>query len=315
MPRKRKNAPTKRRESSGDRWKRQRAAKARDRALGIDPNDPYHLRIDLDSLEFACLFTVVGGQAPIGPGSIRAIDMHGKEPGKAVAPNLLQIGRDKAAELMARAIDAEQIRQIREDQREEKKQSQVQAIMAATERDAFGWRRQDVPDQKLRSVLCGSNAGKDPTRESQSLVICYKENGRYIVAEETWDGSWSEPNDTGHRERIGVELAPLPVSFHDESEAQTAVVFAAKIGELDRFADRLDPAWVGRFAARTAEWDRAGDDMKARYPRRKPEVQNRKPDEIDFLLDDVRADLGLQTKIAPPKPKGRRVRIETQTHG
>lgn len=265
MPRKRKNAPTKRRESSGNRWKRQRAAKARDRALGIDPNDPYHFRIDLDSMEFACLFTVIGGRAPIGPGSIRAINMHGQEAGKAVAPNLLQIGRDKAAELMARAIDAEQIRQVREDQREEKKQNQVQAIMAATDRDLLGWRRQEVPDQKLRSVLCGSNAGKDPTRESQSLVICYKEDGRYRVAEETWDGSWSDADADGHRERVGVSLDSLPISFHDEKEAQGSVIFHAKAGGLERFEDRRDDTHRKRIAARLRSWESHGTDMKQTY--------------------------------------------------
>ena len=68
-------------------------------------------------MEYACLFTIVGGREVIGPGIVRAFDMHGRKPGKAVTPNLLQIGRDKAGKLMAQAVDAAAIRQIREDLR------------------------------------------------------------------------------------------------------------------------------------------------------------------------------------------------------
>jgi len=120
MPRKRKT-----RESSGNRWKRNRASVARYRSLGVDPRNPNHQRIEIDSMEYACLFTIVGGREVIGPGIVRAFDMHGRKPGKAVTPNLLQIGRDKAGKLMAQAVDAAAIRQIREDLREEKKQTQV----------------------------------------------------------------------------------------------------------------------------------------------------------------------------------------------
>ncbi|KKK72102.1 hypothetical protein LCGC14_2907250, partial [marine sediment metagenome] len=158
-------------------------------------------------MEYACLFTVIGGRTLIGPGIVRAFDRHGQKPGEAVAPNMLQIGRDKASKLMARARDAEAIRQIREDLREERKQTQVNRLMSAAGRDAFGWYRQDVPDQKLRSVLCGSNNGKDPSRESDSLVVCFKAgDGRYYVAEETWDGSWSAEDRDGHRDRVGVDV-------------------------------------------------------------------------------------------------------------
>lgn len=266
MPRKRKNGGKTRRESSGNRWKRNRAAKARYRMLGIDPRNPNHQRIEIDSMEFACLFTVIGGRDPIGPGIVRAFDMHGRRPGKAVAPNILQIGRDKASKLMAKARDAEAIRQIREDQREERKQLQVNRLMAAIDRDAFGWYRQEVPDQKLRSVLAGSNNGKDPTRESDNLVVCFKgDDGRYHVAEETWDGSWSNADEHGHRERVGVNLDSLDITFHDEHEAQRALVFAAKAGELERFADREDASHFHRIAARLRAWEHQGQDRKQIY--------------------------------------------------
>ena len=265
MPRKHKGGKN-RRESSGKRWKRNRAAQARYRALGTDPRNPNHQRIELDSMEFACLFTVIGGRDPIGPGIVRAFDAHGQKPGQAVAPNLLQIGRDKASKLMARARDAAAIRQIREDQREEGKQMQVNRLMAAVDRDAFGWYRQEVPDQKLRSVLCGSNNGKDPTRESDSLVVCFKaDDGRYHIAEETWDGSWSAPDADGYRERVGVNLDSLPITFHDEHEAQRALIFAAKAGELERFADREDATHMHRIAARLRVWEHQGQDRKQIY--------------------------------------------------
>ena len=214
-------------------------------------------------MEFACLFTIEGGRDPIGPGIVRAFDAHGQKAGKAVAPNILQLGRDKASKLMRQAEDAALIRQIREDLREERKQTQVNRLLSASERDAFGWYRQEVPDQKLRSVLCGSNRGKDPTRESDKLVVCFKaDDGRYHVAEESWDGSWSAPDADGHRERVGVDLDPLPFTFHDEHEAQRAIVFAAKAGELERFADREDATHLHRIADRLQVWERDGNDMK-----------------------------------------------------
>lgn len=266
MPRKRKDAGKPRRESSGKRWKRNRASMARYRALGVDPSDPNHQRIEIDSMEFACLFTIVGGREPIGPGIVRVFDMHGQRPGKAVSPNLLQIGRDKASKLMAQAQDAAAIREIREDQREEKKQMQVNRLVSASDRDSFGWYRQEVPDQKLRSVLCGSNNGKDPTRESDSLVICYKsDDGRYHIAEEQWDGSWSGDKGEGYREREGVSLDELPFSFHDEHEAQRAIVFAAKAGELERFSDREDATHMHRIADRLRAWEHQGKDRKEIY--------------------------------------------------
>lgn len=265
MPRKRKKSGKPRRESSGKRWKRNRAAKARFQALGVTPGCPNHQRIDLDSMEFACLFTVIGGQKVIGPGTARVFDMHGKMPGEAVAPNLLQIGRDKASKLMARAQDAAAIRQIREDQREEGKQKQVNRLISAVERDAFGWYRQEVPDQKLRSVLCGSNNGKDPTVESDALVICFKADNVYHVGEERWDGGWSEPDADGYRERVGVTLDLLEISFYDEHEAQRAFMLTAKAGELERFADREDATHKHRIAKRLRAWECEGQDMKELY--------------------------------------------------
>ena len=266
MPRKRKDDAPGRRESSGNRWKRNRAAVARYQDLGVNPDDPNHLRIDVDSMEFACLFTVIGGEKLIGPGIIRAFDRHGCIPGKAVAPNELQIGRDKAAKLMAQANDAAHARQIREDQREERKQNQVRNLLAATDRNAFGWFRQEVPDQKLRSVLCGSNNGSDPTRKSSALVVCYKEDdGRYHVAEETWDGAWSAPDTLGHRERIDVDIAPLPITFNDEKEEHAAIMLAAKSGELERFAGRKDDIHLQRIAARLRTWEHQGHDMIKTY--------------------------------------------------
>jgi len=223
-------------------------------------------------MEYACLFTIVGGREVIGPGIVRAFDMHGRKPGKAVTPNLLQIGRDKAGKLMAQAVDAAAIRQIREDLREEKKQTQVNRLMSAVARDAFGWYRQEVPDQSLRSILVGSNGDHDPTRESDSLVVCYKsDDGRYHIAEETWDGEWSEEDADGSRERIGVDLDPLldekerEITFHDEHEAQAAITFAAKGGELERFADREDATHMHRIADRLRAWEKRGQDLKQTY--------------------------------------------------
>lgn len=263
MPRKRKNGGKTRRESSGKRWKRSRAAVARYRALGVDPRNPNHQRIEVDSMEFACLFTVEGGRDSIGPGIVHAFNAHGCKPGKAVAPNILQLGRDKASKLMRRADDAALIRQIREDQREERKQMQVNRLMGAVARDAFGWYRQEVPDQRLRSVLCGSNNGKDPSVQSDKLIVCFKgDDGRYQVGEETWDGSWSTPDADGYREREGVDFDPAPVTFHDEHEAQRAVMFAAKAGELERFADREDATHMHRIADRLLVWEHMGQNRK-----------------------------------------------------
>lgn len=313
MPRKRKETPKKRRESSGKRWKRNRAAKARFRALGVDPKNPNHKRIELDSVEFACLFTIIGGRTAIGPGVVHAVDQHGRPVGKAVAPNIMDmVDRSDIAKISARWNDVEQIAAVKERQREERKQMQVNRLMCAVDREAFGWYRQEVPDQTMRSVLVGSNNGKDPTLKSDALLVCYRgEDGRYHVSEERWDGSWSLPDQDGHRERVGVNLDSLPITFHDEHEAQTAITFAAKMGELPRFENRIDHQWVARFAERTQRWDRNGVDMKATYRRNRAGRAEQKVDDTRDFFNEVRADLGLNTHVEPVKVKGKRVRVRT----
>lgn len=295
MPRKRKGGK-RRRESSGNRWKRNRATQARYQAFGIESDGPIHRRIELDSLEFLCAFRIVGGLDSIDQDAvIRVYDSDGNrvaltttatvteeciehrmfgaevgavvESSAAVVPDiLLGIGRDKASLLMRSAADAEARRQILENLRDAKRQAQVSALLVATRRNAFGWYRQEMPDQNLRSILLGSNNGKDPTSESDSLVVCFKtDDGRYHVAEETWDGSWSEPDKDGFRERVGVQISELPITFHDEHEAQRAVVFAAKAGQLERFEDRRDASHMHRIAARLRAWEHEGQDFKKIY--------------------------------------------------
>ena len=106
-----------------------------------------------------------------------------------------------------------------------------------------------------------------------------------------------------------MDLDPLPLTFFDEKEAQTAIVYAAKMGELPRFEDRKDATWTARFASRTRAWEHAGDDMKVRYPRRVARVAEPKRDEIDLTLEGVRSDIGLPAKHEPAE-KGKRIRVQ-----
>lgn len=267
MPRQR------RRDQSGRRWKRRQARLERDRNLGI-ARDPNHQRIHVDSLEFASLFTVVGGRAKIGDAIVRAFDCNGRRPRSAVAPRILDIERDKASKLMAKARDAAAIRRAKEKLRQEQKQSQIDDLLTAYEHNLFVWRRQEVPDQKLRSVLVGSNAGKDPTRESDSLVICFKaDDGRYYIGEETWHGGWSTADGNGFRERIDVCIDVLQnddgtlLTFADESEAHRAIKLAAHMGELERFEDQKSADYVRRHADRLRIWHHDDHDMKRIYGR------------------------------------------------
>jgi len=268
MPRKR------RRDKSGRRWKRRQARIQRARALGVN-RDSNHQRIHVDSLEFASLFTVLGGRAKIGDGIVRAFTCDGRRPGPAVAPRILDIERDKASKLMAKARDAEAIRRAKEKLRTEQKQALIDDLLTAYEHNLFVWRRQEVPDQRMRSVLIGTNQGKDPTRESDSLVICFKaDDGRYYVGEEKWSGEWSAPDDNGHRERIGVHVELYeesdsndPQTFADESEAHRAIKLAAHMGEHERIEDQQNADYVRRFADRLRIWHRGDHDMKKIYSR------------------------------------------------
>src|SRR5690606_3874418 len=71
----------------------------------------------------------------------------------AAAPRILGMDRGKVAVLAARWADVEAITRARELLREMKKQKQVADILAATDRQSFGWYRQEVPDQPKRSIL------------------------------------------------------------------------------------------------------------------------------------------------------------------
>lgn len=250
----------KRRENKARQRARWRADKAATARIASESNT--HV---LDSVEYGAVFLVRGGREHIGECLWVARDSRGKAPNKPVVDGILGITRDKASKLMAFAETARAIRVIRENLREERKQKQVARILQAHDRGVLSWQRQEVPDQAMRSVLVGSSKGC-PEAKSDSLVVCFRQDGRYIIATETWGGVYSL-----ERERVGVELEVMEdVSFHDEKEAQRAFMFAIRMGEQPGF-EATDPAFAGRMADRLLSWEHDGRDMKAERERlRKP---------------------------------------------
>ena len=227
----------------------------------------------------------------------------------AVAPRILGMDRGKVAVLAARWLDVEAIAEARERLREVKKQKQVADILAATDRQSFGWYRQEVPDQPKRSILVGSNNGKDPTSESDSLVVCYKEtDGRYYLAEERWSGAWSAPDKDGYRERVNVVLDRLQIAFHDEEEAQRSFMLAAKSGDIPRFEERKDCRHKQSIAGRLRVWEHEGIDVKALYTRPPAEKRKKEESPVDVAIDVVREENGLPS-LRKDAPRGKRVRI------
>lgn len=279
------------RESKGKRWSRARADKQLAQAAGLRPG-VNHLRIDLDSTEFQSLFAVEGGHKKIGDIQHKAINRFGRRPGVkfggvyglAVAPSILDIERDKASKLMAQAADAVAIREARERMREERLAKRVNRLLSAHDRGAVGWYSQVVPDQDQRTILMGTNHGKDPLVESAGIIVTVKtEDGDHLIGREFWTGGWSAPDENGQRERLGVAVDYLddegaPLSFHSKKEAQDALLFAIDEGatltfesgvELD-FKEIQNHDRIEARASRLKSWEKNGVDMKEAYSRKRP---------------------------------------------
>lgn len=300
MPRKHK------REASKKRRARQRATTAQFRTRSSDAN---HLRIDLDAMEFACVFTIEGGRKEhIDSDTLhRAIDRHGRRVGRAVAPNVLQIGRDKASKLMAKARDAVFLAQLRQGTREDRRsKNQANALAKAENAHSTTWIRQDVPDLHMRSILV-----VDGEHDGQRLV-CFRSDkpehaGRYVVAAEAWDGDWSASDENAARANVALDFFEGPdgiTTFCSPREAQRETRFALAMGEIERREGRftvvegdeekpsqLDAEYLTRFASRLEGWQRRDHgDMKKLFPR----------------------EAATETVRKPKKPKGKRVRITNQ---
>lgn len=279
------------RESKGQRRTRARAEKQLAQAAGLTPG-ANHLRIDLDPFEFQGLFTVEGGREKIGDIRYTAIDRCGKragikfgrEHGIAVAPSILDIGRDKASKLMEQAADAVAIRDARERMRGERLAKRVNRLLAAHDRGAVGWYRQEVPDQNQRTILMGTNHGKDPLIESAGMVVAVKtEDGDHLIGREFWSGGWSVPDSNGQRERLGVTMDyvdddGVPKSFYSKKEAESALLFAVDEGATLTFGSGVELAFgeiqnhdrIEAQARRLKAWEKNGVDMKEAYCRPQP---------------------------------------------
>jgi len=270
---------SKTRESRAARNAREKAQKRLLRSVGFDPKDPNHLRFDLESSEFALLFTVEGGRESIGPGTVLAMDSHGQIAPSAVAPRLQSLDRGKVAIMSAHWEDVEALAEAREKIREDRSQMQFHKLMKAYENQARGWFRHDVPDQVQRSIFMGSNHGKDPTLETQRAIVCHKVDDHYIIAAETWSGGWSEPDENGQRERLGVDPDVLEdITFDSKKEAQEAFLFAIDQGQYPEWVDLADgERWIKRSEKLRAWAIGDGTDMKALYRRpSKPKKQKQK---------------------------------------
>lgn len=266
------------------KWTRERKDLARQ--YPISRKSTNHQRFEIDSLEFMELFAVRGGHEHFDPGMfVRAYDSKGRAPGSPVIDKILQIGRDKVAEWARFADEAAAIKQRREDRRDILSQRQTIRLLDATARNVCQWIRQDAPDLSKRSVLTGTNNGKDPTCESDGQITSYKgDDNRWYIAGEYWDGSWSAPDKNGDRWRINVRLDPLErhdgeaLSFHDEHEAHDHIERIARCGLDVRFGDRQDPRYMREKAARLRAWEHGGVDMKEVYakPKKAEKQQGRR---------------------------------------
>jgi hypothetical protein len=275
------------RESKGARWKRARAWKRLSRDVGVARDDENHLRIDVDSQEFACLFTLEGGRDEIGPGVIRATDRFGRKPGirfggregVAVAAHHLGMDRGKVGRMVAQWKDAEAIIEIRARLRRKKLQERDDRLDRAVQRDAIGWYRQNG-DVEQRSILLGTNRGADPLQESDGLITTYRtETGEYAIAREFWNGDHTSPDENGDRHRAGVVRDRLPVTFRTAREAQLAFFHAVDMGETLNFESGASLDFgsirsshrVANMAERLSRWERNGVDMKKAYDRPRPQ--------------------------------------------
>jgi hypothetical protein len=268
------------RESRAVRNAREKAQNRLLRTVGFDPDDPNHLRFDLESTEFALLFTVEGGQEIIGTELVQAFDAQGLKMGTAIAPSLQGLDRGKVAIMSARWEDVEALTVAREQIREERSQMQYQRLMKAYADNTVGWFRHEVPDLEQRAILMGTNHGKDPTIETGRALVCYKVEDHYVVSAETWDGGWSAPNENGERERLGVIQDVVEgITFHSKKEAQEAVLFAVD-EKSEGFAEEwhylANAARMVTHSERLRAWTKNGKDMKAHYRQpSKPEKQKR----------------------------------------
>jgi len=268
------------RESRATRNKRAKAQKRLLRSVGFDPSDPDHLRFDLESTEFALLFTVEGGRESIGPGTVLAMDSHGQRVPSAVAPRLQSLDRGTVAIMSSLWEDVEALAEVREKIREDRSQMQYHRLMKAYEAQAVSWCRQNVPDQEQRSILMGTNHEKDPTLETQRAVISIKVDDHHILAAETWNGGWSEPDENGQRERLGVTLDIVEgITWHSKGEAEEAFLYA--VDEKDENYKEWHhlasgERWVKRGEKLRAWANGDGKDLKAFYRQpSKPEKQKR----------------------------------------
>ncbi len=259
MPRTNKN-----RNSSAQRWNRQKAAKLRDDTLtGIGQ------RIICDSLEFAGLFLVAGGRASIGPETIvRAYDLHGRRVRNGIVPAILSIDRDKASKLMARAKDAVTIQERKESLRVARGTKQTKHILEAFDSGALKWCRTDsdlVAGQQCKSVLVGSSdLDSPPTAEWSKMVVCFRgDNGRQYVGEETFDGT----NTTLDLLRQDGE----PITYPDEKAAHRSIMAAIELGEIERLSDRIVPDVHARMDNTLLAWER-GEKANAMFEQYEPEI-------------------------------------------
>jgi hypothetical protein len=270
MSEERKGRPRRRRrKKSGDRWKARRVKVRWDREMGVNPRDPNHLRFDLDSMEFTCLTVVSGGVKVIGPAIVRAIRSDNRNvcdvyPNRfvkdgAIAPDILQIGRDKAAILMARADDAALIRLLREEQREERKTKQITNLLEAEDRGSRVWVRYDAGDMEMRYVLSGTNESDTcPTEQSDGLIVSGRgPDGRHFIAREYHSGAVDVDSD-GKQIRVGVRLEVIRGGFVDAHSAHSTFKLNASLGRFgDKRLNTPSKTYLKQRAGRLRRWDRA----------------------------------------------------------
>ena len=243
--------------------------------VGLPPDGPIRKRIDLDSSEFAHTFIREGGRKSVGGDVVvRATDCSGRRVEKDIllVPKQMGMGRGKRSweAIAARWKDVEAIQYVKKLIRETRARRLNTRLKTAVKNGDQGLYRQNVTDQAFRSILLGTNQGKNPIEECDGLLVFHKlASGRYGVHRETYAGARTPPDENGNKHRVDVQMDPLwdegkEMTFRNKSVGVQAVLFAIEEGaELEFksgaklcYDDIRDGERIGKMASKLKKWER-----------------------------------------------------------
>lgn len=292
----------KNRESDASRRRRRQETRNLMQDVGLPPDGPIRKRIDLDSSEFAHTFIREGGRESVGGDIVvRATDCSGRrvEKDTLLVPKQMGMGRGKRSweAIAARWKDVEAIQYVKKLIRATRARRLNTRLKAAVKNGDRGFYRQNVSDQEFRSILLGTNQGKNPIEECDGLLAFEKlPSGRYGVHRETFAGARTPPDENGDKHRVGVQKDFLwndgkAMTFVNRRIGEQALFLAIEEGaELEFesgtklcYDDIRDGERIGKMASKLKIWHRRGpqgdlQNYKSMYdPRRIDPREDGKP--------------------------------------